>query len=323
MRRPLFLSLALLLTICFLACPAAEAVWIWTPETGKWINPKFAVKDTPEEQFDYAQRFFEEKNYARAAIEFRKLLKNYEASPQAPEAQYYLGRAREEQRNYHDAFEAYRLVVQKYPSSTRYEEVIEREYNIANYYLRGEKQAILGAKIFPATDVAVEIFTAITEDAPFSKYGDLAQFKKGEAHRALGQYEEAAKAFGDLVERYPRSPLMDDARYQMALCAKQGTFDPAYDQSATDRAIQEFEKFTTTEPPAALQQEINDNLTVLKDKRAQHEWQVAQFYERQRAWESALMYYYGIMKQYPNTSTASRAAERVRVLEQKIGLAAP
>lgn len=320
MRR-LFLSVTLLLIVCFLACPAAEAVWIWTPETGKWINPKFAVKDTPEEQMEYAMRFYEEKNYKRAAIEFNKLLKNYEASPQAPEAQYYLGRAREEQRDYYGAFEAYRLVVQKYPSSTRYEEVIERQYNIANHYLSGEKRAILGAKIFPAKDVAAEIFAAITEDAPFSHYGELAQFKQGETHQAMGQYEEAVKAFGDLVERYPNSPLVDDARYQMAMCAKQGTFDPAYDQSATDRAIEEFEKFGADQSATELQQEIGGHLTALKDKRAQHEWQVAQFYERQEAFESALMYYYSIMKEYPNTSTAAQAAERVRILEQKIGLA--
>ena len=57
-RRPI--ALLIVLTVCC-ACLTrqAEAVWIWTPGTHKWTNPKYAVKDTPEEQHQFAQTFLE------------------------------------------------------------------------------------------------------------------------------------------------------------------------------------------------------------------------------------------------------------------------
>jgi len=51
-----------------------------TPQTGTWINPKWAVKDTPAEQFEWAMRFYKSKDYKKAVDEFLKLVKYY---PQA------------------------------------------------------------------------------------------------------------------------------------------------------------------------------------------------------------------------------------------------
>jgi hypothetical protein len=44
-----------LLIISFLSIQPAQAYWIWTPKTGKWVNPKNLPKDNPKEQF--AQNF--------------------------------------------------------------------------------------------------------------------------------------------------------------------------------------------------------------------------------------------------------------------------
>jgi hypothetical protein len=54
--------------------------WIWTPKTGKFINPKYAVKTTPKEQLDFAKSFYDGKVYDDAKREFKKLLKAYPKS---------------------------------------------------------------------------------------------------------------------------------------------------------------------------------------------------------------------------------------------------
>jgi len=61
----------------------AEAYWIWTPKTGKWVNPKSAVKPTPKEQFDTAKGLYDIKSYEEAKREFKKLLKVYPKSAEA------------------------------------------------------------------------------------------------------------------------------------------------------------------------------------------------------------------------------------------------
>ena len=55
---------------------AASAYWIWTPETKKFVNPKYAVKDSPKEQFDYAMKFYQAKDYQKAAAEFMAVPKS-------------------------------------------------------------------------------------------------------------------------------------------------------------------------------------------------------------------------------------------------------
>ncbi|MCX5699572.1 MAG: hypothetical protein NTX01_07735, partial [Candidatus Omnitrophica bacterium] len=64
-----------LLIISFLAIQPAQAYWIWTPKSGKWVNPKNLPKDNPKEQFGYAKSFFDNNKYEEAKREFRKLLK--------------------------------------------------------------------------------------------------------------------------------------------------------------------------------------------------------------------------------------------------------
>ena len=42
-----------LLIISLLSIQPAYSYWIWTPKSGKWVNPKSLPKDNPKEQFAY------------------------------------------------------------------------------------------------------------------------------------------------------------------------------------------------------------------------------------------------------------------------------
>jgi outer membrane assembly lipoprotein YfiO len=297
--------------IFILAFPlSASAAWVWTPQTG-WIGPSGAVKDTPEEQLLYAKGFFEAPDYPSARREFEKLLKSYKDSPQAPEAQYYLGRCYEEERDYYAAFLAYRKGIQIYPSTERFNEILERMYQMGNYFLSGKKRKIFGKfAILPARDKAVEIFEGIIEDGPFSQYGELSQYKLGIAHLALGEYEQAVTAFEQLVDRYPESKLVDDARFQIAQASLKGTFRAGYDQHPTDQAIKQLDIFVQEYSSSDLLDEARKRIDSLKEQRAEHEFKVAQFYEKRKRPESALVYYDGIASKYATTSWAAISLSR-------------
>ncbi len=298
--------------------PSAFAAWIWSPQTG-WVGPTGAVKDSPEEQLAYAVAFFDRQDYPRAVKEFKKLLKAYKGSREAAEAQYYLGRSQEELGDYYKAFLEYRKTIQVYPSTKRFDEILEREYQIGNYFLSGKKRKLLGqAAIIPARDKAVEIFQAIVDDGPFSEHGQLAQYKLGLAHLALGDYEAAVTAFEQVIERYPDSPLVDDARYQIAQASLKGTFKPGYDQSPTDVALRELETFLREYPESELKTDAAVRLTEFRERRAQHEFEVGQFYERRRKPQAALIYYQSLIERFPATTWAPQAAVRIQVIEHRM-----
>ncbi len=300
--------------ICLGTAPAAFAAWVWSPQTG-WIGPTGAVKDSPEEQLAFAVAFFERGDYDRAQKEFKKLLRAYKDSREAAEAQYYVGRCHEQERDYYKAFLEYRKTLQTYPSTKRFDEILERESQLGNHFLAGNKRKLFGiAAILPARDKAVEIFQAIVDDGPFSEYGQLAQYKLGLAHMALGDYEAAVTAFEGVMSRYPDSPLVDDARFQIAQASLKGTFKAGYDQSPTDLAIRELDAFVKEYPDSELKPEAETRLANLKERRAQHEYQVAQFYEQRHHAASAAVYYETIAEQFSQTAWGPKAAARLQVL---------
>lgn len=295
-----------------------EAGWVWSPQTG-WIGPSGAVKDTPAEQMAHAMSFFQKPDYDKARIEFKKLIRRYKDSPEAPEAQYFLGRCHEEKGDYYEAFLEYRKTIQVYPSTVRFSEVLERMYQIGNYFLSGKKRRLLGtAALLPARDKAIEVFKAISEEGPFSDVGELGQYKLGIAHLALGEYEQAVVAFEQLIDRYPDSPLVDDARFQLAQASLKGTFEPGYDQHATDQAMEQLHVFVEEYPGSDLSPEASERITGLRERRAEHEFQVGRFYEDRKQFASALVSYREVVSRYADTSWASKATARIDALESKV-----
>ena len=312
-------ALIIFLLILVLICQEPlYAYWIWTPKTGKFVNPKYAVKDTPDAQLDWAMGFYEAGENKRAISEFEKLIEHYPNSVNAPSAQYYIGRANEELEDYYAAFLAYQKTIEKYPYSERVDEIIERQYKIGGMFLEGQKAKIMGMKILPATDKSVEILTQVVENAPYGKYADMAQYKLGEAYKKQEFYEEAVLAFQKVIDDYPNSPLVEDAKYQIALCTYHVSRDPYYDQEFTDRAIEEYKNIIDKTEDEQLTREAEETLIRLREKKAKSAFETARFYERTGHYKSAIIYYEEIVRKYGDTSIAGEAEQKISELGEKL-----
>ena len=172
MKR-ILLSLFIILALC---TQPAYPYWIWTPKTGKWINPKNLPKDSPKEQFVYAKSFLDEKKYEEAKREFRKLLKAYPKSFEASESQYFLGIIDQEQGNFYEAYQAFQKTIDKYPFSERIQEIIGLEYNIGEKFMAGEKRKAMGI-VLPVDNPAIEIFGKVVENSTYGLLAPKAQYK--------------------------------------------------------------------------------------------------------------------------------------------------
>ena len=156
-------SLQLALSLVFAA--ACSAYWVWTPETKKFINPKYAVKDSPKEQLDWAMAFYDSKDYERAAFEFEKLAKQYEFSEYAPKAQYYVGLCYENMGKYYLAFQNYQKAIDNFPHIDNIEEIIARQSSIGDMYASKENPKVLGTDIMTSYDRAIEIYQKVVDNA--------------------------------------------------------------------------------------------------------------------------------------------------------------
>lgn len=299
----------------FVSTPC-HAYWIWTPKTGKFVNPKTEVKSTPKDQLEFAKRLFDSKSYEEAKKEFKKLIKNYPKALEAAESQYYLGAIEEKQGSLYEAFLAYQKVIDKYPFSERIGEIIELEFNIGEEFMAGSKRKALGITL-PVDNPSIEIFTKVVENSAYGPLAPKAQYKLGLVLKSLERYYEAEDAFNRVVTSYPESEWAEPAKFQLAVTRASVSKSPAYDQGATREAKQKFEEFVIEHPDAILAPEAEKHIQVLNTKEAEGLFSAGLFYEKQSAWEAAKIYYNDVINNYPDSGWASKAAERLSIMDKR------
>ncbi|MFH1593167.1 MAG: outer membrane protein assembly factor BamD [Candidatus Omnitrophota bacterium] len=310
MRKLIFVIYVILLTSLF--CNDASAFWIWTSKTKKFVNPKYAVKDTPEEQFKWGMKFYEEKEYIFAAEAFTSLVEHYKDSVLAPEAQYYAGRSYQDAGKLFIAFENYQKAIDVYPFTEKIDEIIEREYNLGMTMYESHRAKLMGKEIMTDLDRAVEIFRKVNENAPFGEYSDKSQFMVAQCYKKSEQYKEAKDEFQAFIQKYSSSTLRDKAAYEVAQCTYLASFKPDYDQELTDEAIEEFRRIAEGKGGLIVSDEARDAVFLLEDRKAESLFNTAKFYERQKKYESAALYYEDILTKYPRSTFSEQAVEKLK-----------
>jgi len=313
MRRLIIITIFIFLSS---SATPVYSYWIWTPKTGKWINPKAVVKPTPKEQFEFAKSFYTEKRYEDAKREFKKLLKAYPKSFEASESQYYLGLNEEAKGNFYEAFQEYQKLIDKYPFSERIQEVNEREYKIGEAFMSGEKRKSLGVTL-PVDNPAIEIFTKVIENSSYGPLASKAQYKLGLVLKSLMRYYESEDAFNKIISNYPDSEWVEAAKFQIAACRAAVSRGSDYDQGAAQEAKQKFEEFVQEHPDAVLSRDAEKNINQLKEKEAQSNYNIARFYEKQKEYQAAKVYYNDTVDSYPDSTWAAKALERLQIMEKK------
>lgn len=313
MKKIFLLSVAVILC---LNLGSAQAFWIWTPKSKKWVNPKNEPKSDPREQLRFAQGFYREKKYEEAKREFKRLLEAFPKSTEAAESQYYLGVIEEAQDNLYEAYLAYQKVIDKYPFSERIQQIIEHEYKIAEAFMSGKKRKALGI-VLPVDNPAIEIFSKVIENSTYGPLAPAAQYKLGLVLKGLMRYFEAEEAFNKVITNYPKSEWVTPAKFQLAACRAAVSRGVEYDQGAAEEAKEKFEEFLKQHPDAVLSRDAQTNIAQLREKEAEGDFDIARFYEKQGKSEAATIYYSKIIDNYPDSSWAARALERLRVMEKR------
>ena len=318
MIKKLPVILSVLLTVFISTESVSYAFWVWTPKSKTMVNPKYAVKDSPREQYEWAMRFYKQGDFQRAADEFVRLVKHYPDSDLAPEAQYYAGRSYEELAKYYFAFQNYQKTIDNYPYTKRMDEIIEREYNIANIFQTKETSKLMELELTMSLDRAVEVYEKIVKNSPFGEYADKALYKTAECYRRMLKYDDAIGAYEKIINDHPESKLVPEAKYQLAYTRYEASLDPEYDQESTDEALKEFKQISRTTPVPVIAKEAEKALAELRSKKADSELKVAEFYERQRQYKSALIYYKEVAEKFSGTEAAKHAEEKIKYLKGKV-----
>lgn len=321
MKR-LFTATALVLLLSFALPYNSPAPLIYTPGVG-WTYERVGkegkwTRTRAKEQLAVAQKALEEKDYSLARKAAAHTVKRWPLSDYAPEAQFIDGQSLEAQGRYEQAFNSYQKLVDNYPKFEKYDEVLERQYKIANEFLDGRWFRLWRyIPMPPSMDKTAKMYESLIESGPFSDVAPEAQMKIAEAREKKGNYKMAVKARETAANRYHDRPgVAAEALFGTGLAYQKQAKTAEYDQGAAGKAIDAFTDFISLYPEHEKVKEAQELIDTLKTEQARGAFKTAEYYQKRKKWRSALIYFNDVVNKDPNSSYAAKARERIEFLKE-------
>lgn len=318
-------SRALALSLClgsslFFYQPTMASVIFKPGDKVKYVPPgEEEMNGNAEELFHIGQVAEQQHNTKRAIKAYKTLVRKHPRDALAPGALYRVAELTEQSNDLITAATLFRTLVERYPSSPHFDESIEAQFRIGEAYLGGKKLKLLGIPFATSMDKAVEVFAAVIRTAPYGRYTVRAQFDIGLAREKQHLNDAALSAYQAVVDKFPNDPLAADAQYQIGyiwlVASKAGTRDVA----ATKNARVAFQDFLFRYPNSEKAAQARSNLELLEHKQTSNAYNIAKFYDKQKHYRAAVIYYNEVIREQPGSPESESAQKRINELRAKLG----
>jgi outer membrane protein assembly factor BamD len=302
----------------------APAPLVYRPDEG-WVYEKPGAdknwqRGRARDQLQVAQEAFDKKDYKLSARAAERVVSKWPLSDYAPQAQYLTGRCYEAQGKDQKAFDHYQKLLEKYPKMTNAQEVLQRQFIIANKSLGGQWGKLFGViPVPPSMDKTVQMYDKIITNAPYSDVAPQAQMNISAAREKQKNFPDAIKAYERAADRYAdKEKVSADALYKAGLACLKESRTAEYDQTTAGQAINIFTDFATLFPDDKRVPETQRFIKELKTEQARGSCELARFYEKKKKWNAALIYYGDAAAKDPASVYAKEARERIIEIKKRI-----
>ncbi len=194
-------------------------------------------------------------------------------------------------------------------------EVVNNESPPENQYAAGERLLKEGRYL-----EAVERFRILRTRYPYSKYAASASLRIGDAHFEEESFAEAAAAYKLFRELYPKSEQNSYALYRIGESQFNQVPDSVdRDLSAATDGINAFEEFLARYPNDPKAPDVRNKLTELREKLAEKEDYIGDFYFKRGHYRAAANRYQGLLDRYSGFGPEERALFRLAYSYEKFG----
>jgi outer membrane protein assembly factor BamD len=328
-----WLQFLLLTIVALLLTPMpSPAPIIFTPGEGWHYEPYGGgswTRTTASNQLAVAKEAFQQKDYSVAQKAAKRTVTRWPFSDYGQEAQYLLARCYEQRGQSEKAFKAYQKLLVEYPKVTNYNEVVERQFVIANRFLAGEWFRLWDiVPFFPSMDKTIKLYEQIIKNGPYSEVAPIAQLNIAEAYQkgkvlfvTVPKYPEAAKAYERAADRYADKPAGTEGLYKAGLTYTKQAKRAEYDQSVAAQAIASFTDFETLHPDDPRIPDTKKIIDSLKTEQARGSFDIALYYEKKHRWQGAKIYYNDVLQKDPQSKFAEMARLRIDAINKRTGQA--
>ncbi len=205
-------------------------------------------------------------------------------------------------------FDTAELLMNRHANQTKYDKLVDRQYDIARAYYNGEREpAFWSLRWIPwltGPDKTTEMLQKTLKRAPFSSKAPSARLLLAFKLNDEGKVQEAADELRTLIKDYPDAPQRKYAYLALAgvlyHLAESGDGDGSYNREL----ITLVNQFRTLYPDSAERELADMTLLKAKDVQAERLFGLAQYYKRTGRPEASQRYLNQILRDYPDTAKA-------------------
>jgi len=163
-------------------------------------------------------------------------------------------------------------------------------------------------------DVAYQILDEISSDYPDSPLAELAVKTKADHLFKIGDHALAELEYARILKDYPRSRYQQFSLGRSAESALASFAGVEYDEAALVEAEERYNDYRLRYRQQADREGVGLILDSIHEMRGEKDFLIGQYYERTDHPGSAVFYYQGVRKGFPDTIAATKATSRLELL---------
>lgn len=194
-----------------------------------------------------------------------------------------------------------------HPESRFFTPALEKQFRIADEFLKGRKRKLLGFRVLSADDEAVDMLFRIQERVPGSPLAERALRRTADHYFATSQFDLSGDAYAAYARSYPRSPEVGRVRLQQAFSSFAQFRGARFDSTPLIDARAQFEDIKARYPELGEQAGVQKFIDTINQTLARKLLNTADFYRRTGKPKASAYALLTLTATYPRTPAAEQA----------------
>jgi TolA-binding protein len=295
----------------------------WRPITKPQKDPK------AEAEFQEAMTFFQQGKLPEAEKAFAKIAKDRKSTTYGENGQYYLAETQFQRQKYFDAHDNFEKLCHMYPGGSFRDELVGREYEIAQLWLAQLDSKPAKDKQIPwyghfdgrlpmidTAGSALKALEHVRQNYPDGPLADKASAQIGDYYLNHRDFESAALYYDQFLTEYPKSPLVPRVQLAAIDARVKGYLGPDYDDSGLNK-VRELARKAMDETAGVQQASVEGlyhTLDLINDAQAEKRFKTGMYYKKVGKVASAEFYLGQIPRRWPNSEWAVKAKHELAIL---------
>jgi outer membrane assembly lipoprotein YfiO len=154
---------------------------------------------------------------------------------------------------------------------------------------------------------AAELLEHMLRSHPGAAAAPRAKLLLGDARFGMEEFVIARGHYEDVVEDFPASAFVEEARWKICRCAYASIRPHDRDQTETEASLRLLEDFRTDYPASRFLPEVESAVADCRDRLARREFDAGRFYAKQSRPRSAKIQFEYVLDSYVDTQWAPKA----------------